>query len=192
MTVPQDDPGRIAPCGKRLDAEQARAIAECIAVGERHAAIAERFGISVQMVGAIKSGKRWAGAIDDELRAQMHAESTAPVREAARAREVMAALEDGRSGRCIAEEFGISPSMVSAIKHGQAWGALDPGLPARLAEKPRAGKVLVAAQVVEIRRRLAAGQSSRKVAAEFGVSASTVQAIGSGRTWAEVDALGSE
>ena len=50
---PQTPP---ATRGKRLDAEQARAIAERIAAGERHTAIAERFGVSVETVGAIKSG----------------------------------------------------------------------------------------------------------------------------------------
>ena len=90
-----------------------------------------RFGISAQTVGAIKSGKRGAAAIDDELRARMLAATPAAVAlDETAARQVMAALEAGRSGAAIAEEFGISPSMVSAIKHGQAWAALDPELPA--------------------------------------------------------------
>ncbi len=167
-----------------LDAEKARAIAECIAEGERHAAIAERFGVSAQTVGAIKSGKRWADAIDDGLRLRMQAASVGAVLDAAGAQWVIEALEAGRSGRAIAEEFGISPSMVSAIKHGHAWSALDPGLASRLAEKPQRGKALTAAQAGEIKQRLAVGVSSRKVAAEFGVSASTVLAIARGRTWA--------
>lgn len=181
---------RPAKRGKKLDADQVRAIAECIAAGERHTAVAERFGVSVETVGAIKSGKRWASAVGDELRARMAAASTGVVLDATGARRVMSALEAGRSGRSIAEEFGISPSMVSAIKHGQAWSALDPDLPARLAEKPRQGKALAVPQVAEIKQRLLAGQSSRKVAAEFGVSASTVLAIAQGRTWAEVRARG--
>jgi len=106
----------------------------------------------------------------------------------AAARRVMAALEAGRPGAAIAEEFGISASMVSAIKRGQAWAALDPELPERLARGPRQGKALEASQVAEIKRRLLEGLSSRKVAAEFGVSASTVQAIAAGRTWADVEA----
>ena len=172
--------------GKNLEPDQVRAIAECIAAGERHGAIAERFGVSVETVGAIKSGKRWAGVIAEDLRARMASAPTGTVLDAAGARQVMAALEAGRSGRSIAGEFGISPSMVSAIKRGQAWAALDPELPVRLARKPQRGKVLSAAQVAEIKQRLSAGQSSRKVAAEFGVSASTVLAISQGRTWAGV------
>ena len=172
--------------GKNLEPDQVRAIAECLAAGERHTAVAQRFGVSVETVGAIKSGKRWAGAIDEELRARMKAASTTSVLDAAGARGVMAALEAGRSGRSIAEEFGISPSMVSAIKHGQAWSSLDPGLPARLAQRPRRGKALSASQVAEIKQRLLAGQSSRKVAAEYGVSASAVQAISQGKTWAGI------
>jgi uncharacterized protein YjcR len=190
IPVPADHPTTPSARGKNLTSDQVRAIAECIAQGERHTAVAEHFGVSAQTVGAIKSGKRWAGAIDDELRARMAAASTAPVLDAASAQRIMAALETGRPGRSIAEEFGISPSMVSAIKHGQAWSALDPDLPARLAEKPRRGKALTATQVAEIKQRLLAGQSSRKIAAEYGVSASTVQAISQGRTWVEVEARG--
>jgi len=174
----------------KLDAEQARAIAESIAEGQRHTLVAERFGVSVETVGAIKSGKRWGDAIDDELRARMAAASVGGALDAKGARAVMAALEAGRSGRSIAQEFGVSPSMVSAIKTGQAWAELDPELPVRLAAGGRRGKKLDAQQVAEIKQRLAAGQSTRKVAAEYGVSASAVQAIAKGRTWSEVAARG--
>lgn len=182
--MPSSTPGAR---GKNLDADQARAIAERIAAGERHTDIARRFGVSAQTVGAIKSGKRWASAIDETLRFRMSSAPAEPVSlDADSAKHVMEALEAGRSGRSIAEEFGISPSMVSAIKRGQAWSALDPALPARLAGRPRAGHALAEAQVAQIKRQLAQGRSSRKVAAEFGVSASTVQAISQGRTWADV------
>lgn len=170
----------------RLDVCQVRAIAECVAAGERHTVVAERFGVSVETVGAIKSGKRWAQAIDDELRARMQAAAAGPVLDASGARRVMAALESGRSGRSVAEEFGVSPSLVSSIKHGRAWSDLDPDLPARLGQKPRRGKALCESQVAQIKQRLFAGQSSRMVAAEFGVSGSTIQAISQGRTWAGV------
>jgi DNA-binding NarL/FixJ family response regulator len=184
--LPGQDSEHRATLGKRLTPELVREIAERVAAGEAHSAIAPRFGISVETVGAIKSGKRWADAVDDDLRARMHATSSGTVLDEARAREVMAALEDGRSGRAIAEEFGISESLVSAIRTGAAWASLDPGLAARLAEKPRQGKALTQTQVAGIKQRLAAGQSSRKVAAEYGVSGSTIQAISQGRTWAHV------
>jgi DNA-binding CsgD family transcriptional regulator len=174
------------PKSRRLTAEQIRAIGECIAAGERHTEVARRLGVSAETVRAIKSGKRGSSAIDEELRARMKAAPGAGVLDAAAARQVMAALEAGRSGRSIAEEFGISPSMVSAIKHGRAWAELDPQLPERLAAKVQPGKALRAAQVAEIKQRLAAGQSSRKVAAQFGVSASTVLAIARGKTWTHV------
>ncbi len=171
----------------RLDAEQVRAIAECIAAGERHVDVAERFGVSVETVGAIKSGKRWSEAVDDDLRARMRAPSGGTALDVEAARRVMAALEAGKSGRAIAEEFGISPSLVSAIKHGRAWAELDPELPARLAATPRPGKALSAEQVARIKQRLAEGHSSRKVASEFGISASTVLSIAQGKTWSHVE-----
>ena len=169
-----------------LTPEQARAIAECIVAGERHSVVAERFGVSVQTVRAIKSGKRWSDAIDDTLRTRMAAAPAPSTLDASSARLVMEALEAGRSGRSIAEEFGISPSMVSAIKHGHAWSSLDPDLPSRLERLPREGKTLDVKRVADIKRRLLQGGSSRQIAAEFGVSASTVRAIAQGRTWADV------
>jgi transcriptional regulator with XRE-family HTH domain len=174
------------PAAKKLSAEQARAVAECIAAGESHVVVAERFGVSAQTVGAIKSGKRWASAIDDDLRARMQAASPVKALDAEDARGVMAALEAGRPGEEIARKFGISPSMVSAIKRGRAWTDLDPDLPARLSAKPQQGKALTAAEVAQIKQRLLAGQSSRKVAVEFTVSASTILAIARGKTWAHV------
>ncbi len=177
-------PAQRAP---RLDAAQARAIAERIAAGDRHTVIAEQFGVSVETVGAIKSGKRWAAAIDDDLRARVQAASPTAALDAEGARGVMAALEAGRTGASIAREFGISPSMVSAIKRGHAWSQLDPDLPARLAGNPRRGKTLSAPQVAQIKRLLLAGRSSRNVAVEFGVSPSTIQSISQGKTWAEIE-----
>jgi len=192
MAVSAERPRTSDERGKRLTPDQVRAIAECIAAGERHTTVAKRFGILVETVGAIKSGKRWAGCVDEALRACMQAAAPAtPALDAAGARRVMVALEAGRSGRSIAEEFGVSPSTVSAIKRGQAWAQLDPGFAARLADKPRRGKALTVSQVAEIKQRLLAGQSSRKVAVEYGVSASTVQAISQGKTWAEVAPRGS-
>lgn len=188
----EDRPQGARKRGGKLDAEQVRTIAKSIAAGERHTVVAERCGVSVETVGAIKSGKRWADAIDDELRARMAAVSGGGALNADGARGVMAALEAGRSGKSIAEEFGISASLVSAIKGGRTWAELDPELPARLAAGERRGKKLDAAQVARIKQRLAAGQSTRKVAAEYGVSASAVQAIAQGKTWGEVAARGSE
>jgi transposase len=176
--------------GARLSPDQVRAIAEAIAAGERHTAIAERFGVSVETVGAIKSGKRWADALDADLRARMASATTSSALDERSARRVMEALEAGQSGRSIAEEFGISQSMVSAIRHGRAWASLDPGLQDRLASGERRGKALTAGQAAAIKGRLAEGMSTRKVAAEFGVSASAVQAIAQGRTWAEVAPTG--
>jgi transposase-like protein len=186
---PQSHPGP-KKRGK-LTAQKARAIAESIAAGERHTAIAQRHGVSVVTVGAIKSGTRWADAIDDELRARMLAvEPSGAALDADGARGVMAALEAGRSGTSIAREFGISASMVSAIKGGKAWAQLDPELPTRLAALEQRGKKLTAEKVAEIKQLLAARQSARKVAAQYGVSASTVQSIAQGRTWGEVRARG--
>ena len=141
-------------------------------------------------MGAIKSGKRWASAIDDDVRARMAAANGGNALDAEDVRRVIAALETGRTGRSIAEEFGISPSMVSAIKHGRAWAAVDPDLPVRLTERPQRGKALAESQVAEIKRQLLDGRSSRKIAEQFGVSASTVAAIAHGRTWAHVKPSG--
>jgi hypothetical protein len=50
----------------------------------------------------------------------------------------------------------------------------------------RRGRSLTADQVAEVRRRAAAGESYRDLAASAGVDASTVGRIVKGRTWATV------
>jgi len=173
--------------GRRLDPQKAREIAEAIARGERHTVIAAQHGVSVETVGAIKAGTRWASAIDSELRDRMRASSAGAVLDETGARAVMAALEAGSDGRTIAQEFGISPSLVSAIKTGRSWAWLDPELPQRLSEMSRQGKSLAQSDVAKIKGLLRRGQASRPIAKQFGVSASTVQAIARGRTWADVE-----
>ena len=186
MTASERDSGGANRRTRKLTTEQVRAIAERIAAGERHVDVATRFGVSVETVRAIKSGKRRADAIDEDLRERMQAASPTSALDSAAVRRIIAALESGRSGREIAEQFGISASMVSAIKHGRTWSTVDPGVSARLAEKPQRGKALSAAQVAQIKRQLIDGRSSRQVAAAFGVSASTVLAIARGTTWARI------
>lgn len=178
--------------GRKLTPESVHDIAEAVAAGSSHVDVATRFGVSVETVGAIKSGKRWASAIDEDLRARMNVVSRGIVLDEDRVRQVMARLEAGCAGRVIAEQFGISVSMVSAIKRGRAWAWVDPELPQRLAAVSPGGKALDERQVAEIKRLLAAGQSSRKVAARYGVSGSTILAISNGRTWAHVAPLESE
>ena len=186
MTASERDSGGANRRTRKLTTEQVRAIAERIAAGERHVDVATRFGVSVETVRAIKSGKRRADAIDEDLRERMQAALPTSVLDSAAVQSIIAALESGRSGREIAQRFGISASMVSAIKHGRTWSTVDPGVSARLAEKPQLGKALSAAQVAQVMRQLIDGRSSRQVAAAFGVSASTVLAIARGATWTHV------
>lgn len=59
--------------------------------------------------------------------------------------------------------------------------------PERRAKGERVGGAkLIATQVTEIRRRFAAGEEGKSLAAEFGVSAATISVACSGKTWAHL------
>lgn len=93
---------------------------------------------------------------------------------------------DSRSINQTAAAFGISRSLVSAIRSGVAWAHVDAPKRIPVPQAHPAGDAnprsrLTEAQIVEIRKRRAAGESCRSLAAEFGVSYGHISHIGTGR-----------
>lgn len=99
----------------------------------------------------------------------------------------------GESRKTIERKYGITPTTISAIATGREWshlpGACAPrqvrphGIVASRGERHGNSK-LQAPQVLEIRARRAAGESTFKLAAEFGVEAQTIGLIVSRKIWA--------
>jgi hypothetical protein len=147
----------------------ARAIAECIAAGERHGSggpLASPSGPSAR-----SRRKPVNSAVGDDLRGDGGSVHGDGPRRCQRATGHVCAR--GQAIRSIAESSASAP--VWSVRSTPSVVALDPS-PVRLAEKPR--RAALAHLRSPSQQRLLAGQSSRY--AEFGVSASTVLAIAQG------------
>lgn len=98
------------------------------------------------------------------------------------------ALEIYRSDeptKVLAERLGVTPTLVSKIRHCQTWIDVTGGTPRCGVRKMRkVGNVLVPGQYDEIRTRRANGERVKQLAADYGISESHVYAIVSGRSGA--------
>lgn len=103
--------------------------------------------------------------------------------------EARAIINDPRSGRTLAKEFGVKLSTVKAIKNNLLWRHIERETPhdsaaayqrnlARGTKSP--GAKLTEDQVREIRKD---PRIHRLIAKDFGVAIATVQAIKAGRKW---------
>lgn len=102
-------------------------------------------------------------------------------------REVRRRLAAGELQRAIAAEMGISQTSVSKVQRGVRWAHVEGPCWARsgVGEGNGAAK-LTEAKVVEIRRRLAAGEFQRVIASDMGVVQSLISQIKRGRIWAHL------
>lgn len=91
-------------------------------------------------------------------------------------REIHALCSAGAPQWAVAEQYGVTQTMVSRILRGIAWAHLN--LPV-IRTEPK----VTAEQVTEIRRLFAAGVSRQDIAARFFVSLGCVDKIHHRRTW---------
>lgn len=86
---------------------------------------------------------------------------------------IRAAVTNGRTQRQLATQFGVEPTTIWHVVHGDSWKkSLDADTPARPIRHP-----LTAAQVQAIRDATSQGESSRSIARRMGIGKSTVGAI---------------
>ena len=98
--------------------------------------------------------------------------------------QIDAMLREGLTNGAIAEETGVSREVVSKIKAGRTWGKVTGRTLAPIERKNAVGKgKLTAEQVVDVRRRIAGGESMRAVAASLNMSHTTISALVNGETW---------
>lgn len=91
----------------------------------------------------------------------------------------------------IREVFPINHGALTLAVTGRTWKHLPAAVPNPVKAKPKGGvpgrgHLLNADMVRAIKARIAAGEASRHVANDFGVSRSTVSAINTGRLWSHV------
>ena len=159
----------------KLDPAGVLAICDRLLAGEHPAKVAESLGVVQETVYQIRSGRTWKHVVPAETVAAMMAirqnpQANRDVTE--QAREHMAAVGRSNKGR------KLSAERVQQISDNSR-GA---GNPKAKLDEPR---------VREIKRRMAAGaadigEQNEELAAEFGVSASSIIKIRYGSTWSHV------
>lgn len=107
------------------------------------------------------------------------------------ARDIRARYLAGESSYLIARAFGVCPVLVQKVGDGLLWKHLD-SLPARrrgrldTAGGNNSRAILSEADVLEIRRRYARGETQHSLAATFAVSRSAIEKVVSWRSWTHV------
>jgi len=111
----------------------------------------------------------------------------------AQAEEAMRRLGAGEPGKEIARDLGVHFQTISDIKNGRTWTHLSGtnGLPTIEQMRSAKPKSKFTAKMTEdmareAKRRLAAGESAKSIARSMGLSASSIDCIKQGRTWAHV------
>jgi hypothetical protein len=94
----------------------------------------------------------------------------------------------GESQRALGEEFGLPGPLVSNAVTGKTWGWLPGAVPADLKRHGLQGESHPSAKLTrdivrECRARYVMGESTRALAAEFGVKQPSMQKAIAGKTW---------
>lgn len=104
--------------------------------------------------------------------------------------EIRRRLREGVKGHTLALEFGVTDAAITAIRTGKVWRDLPGSGPITLSNR-RNMATTTDAQVLDIRRRLAGGETGRAVAQAVGVSESLVSMIRNGHIYKDL-VLGDE
>ena len=160
----------------RLSDEQVRRMREAFAAGARQTDLAAEYGVGQNTVSSIVRGKTRADAGGPISAPSARKLSDADVDQI---RQEVAA---GTSQRALAERFGVSRQLIGAVVAARALaparsasGSVSPSTAPR---SPR----LSATQVDEILARSAAEEPRADLAAAFGVSVWSIDAVRRGRT----------
>lgn len=98
------------------------------------------------------------------------------------AQAILVRVAAGERQKDLAAEFKVSPAAVSNLVAGKSW----PSLPRSSTKVPRRGTTLAQADVVEILRRLLAGETPSKIAADYKVSRQAIANIQKGKAWTDI------
>jgi DNA invertase Pin-like site-specific DNA recombinase len=153
----------------RLTSQQVREIKQRLLAGETYRAIAPDYCVDFSYVGRIARGEYWShvapweGAHPGLLRRQRRL--TADEVSAIRSRR-------SESASALAEEFRVNERTVRDIRSRRTWKS----------DRPAAAK-LSAATSRELRDRLERGERPAELAAEYGISRTTLWRVQTGRSW---------
>lgn len=103
-------------------------------------------------------------------------------------REIVARFNNGESGRAIAADYDIGSSVVHNIMSGKTWSHLtgiQKGKTPDYTRRSRRTK-LTDSEVVAIRERYRSGEDQDLLAAEYGLTATSIRNLVSGRTFPDL------
>lgn len=103
----------LPPGGDKLTSADVLRINERLKLGESTVALAKEFGVSRTMVSNIRTGRAWQHLTGNDVPPKQ------PKLSDEDRLQIKTLLSKGRTGREVAELFGITPSVVSCIKNGR-------------------------------------------------------------------------
>lgn len=95
--------------------------------------------------------------------------------------------KSGLSAQSIADDFGISDTLIYRIEAGKTWKHLN--IPMRekmILGSSRPNSLLTESDVLDIRKRYTEGETQRSIAKRFGVHFSNINAIIKRKTWKHI------
>lgn len=98
-------------------------------------------------------------------------------------RQARSMSRSGVTQRDIAKTLGVTQTAVSQAVRGETWGHVPGALESRRSGSAHWNAKLSDGDVRLVRQRLASGERQRAVAADFGVSQTTISEIGRGVKW---------
>lgn len=101
--------------------------------------------------------------------------------------EIMRRITSGESYATLASEYGVTTDAISQINRGKTWKHIhweDYGLSLR---QPNRG--LTKEQIIEIKWRLASGESTKSIGEAFDIPAHRVRQIRSGKAYSDIEAF---
>lgn len=149
--------------------------------------IAEKFGVSRGVIGAISRGRDWRHVEVRGFTPKLSKPSKLKDVDIIKLKEM---LRDGIQHRIIAEKFNVNPSNISMISTGKTWSHVEvegftPII--RKGGELSPSSKLTKEVVIEIKKMLEQGINGNEIARIFNINKSAVYDIKQGRTWKEID-----
>lgn len=137
---------------------------------------------SIRNLEYVSSSENTKHAYDTGLKSKGSDLSWSKLNEAS-VHEIKHKLAAGVLAARLAEEYAVSPGVISQIHSGRAWSHVLPDLSLNYTKAERKRK-LTAADIPDIRASFANGETDTKIAERYGVNRGTIFQIRCGRNWA--------
>lgn len=166
-----------------LTEEQARAI---LLDPRPHSQIANAYGVARTTISSLKARYSWPGLGEEK---GVKAKRISPRRGVSdrvtpdMVREILASEERGID---LANRFGITPQMVSNIRHRRMWAHIE-GDVARASSRSGSGNHDAKLSADDIRDIRVSDEKGIRLAEKYGVSRSTISAIRLRHTWTHIE-----